>query len=132
MYTLLYEEILTVWRLNSLASVHIYYIYRHMKITVHPSVRHCCLPMFVISAEEVEVGDKEGQDCFRFIWQIHNSRPNTDMINYSTKLELTSGWKIWQSNLILYLCLFIFFRLETPNGIFYIYNIHYTMKGDVK
>ena len=38
-------------------------IYRDVKITV----RQCCLSIFVISAQEVEVGDKEGQDCFCFI-----------------------------------------------------------------
>ena len=34
------------------------------------SVPQSCLFMLVISAQEVEVGDKEGQDCFRFFFDF--------------------------------------------------------------
>ena len=46
---------------------------QHISTYEDYTVRHCCLSMFVISAEEVEVGDKEGQDCFSFIRQKTNS-----------------------------------------------------------
>ena len=37
------------------------------------SVPPSCLFMLVISAQEVEFGDKEGQDCFRFFFILKNS-----------------------------------------------------------